>query len=301
MSKIDSIKALIKKRAISENRTFQEMLTLYGLERALYRLSISSYAKSFILKGGILLYAMYKGQFIRGTSDIDFLSNDLNHDLERIKDVFAEIFNIDYLDDGITFDLSTLTASRIAEFKKYPGVTIQIHGFLDRTKLLVRMDVGFGDTIYPDSIHMTYPTLLDFDPPMIYAYSKESIIAEKFEAIVSLGNANSRMKDFFDIYSLLKTYDFKGELLKESINETFKNRQTSFDVIKAFEPAFLKDDYRLKMWKGFIKGKNVEPFVEFENVVIEIQHFLSPLIQSLLEKTNFNKVWNYQNGKWNVF
>ena len=241
MSVIDSIKAKLKNRAIEGKRTFQEILTIYGLERALYRLSISSYSKHYILKGGILLYAMYHGDFTRGTADVDLLGQQITNDIDTIKKSFVEIFSIQYLEDGIVFDVSSLKAERITEFKKYPGINIVIEGYLDRTRITVQIDIGFGDVVYPKVNTMEYPTLLDQQAPIIYTYSKESIIAEKFQAIVSLGNANSRMKDFYDIYALMHSFEFQSDMLAEAIKETFENRKTSFDTITAFEEAFSSD------------------------------------------------------------
>lgn len=201
MSQTDSIKAKLKNQAIKEHRTFQEILTVYALERALYRLSISPYANNFVLKGGILLYALYDGDFARGTADVDLLGQDIHNDLEVIQQTFHDIFAIAYPDDAIVYDLTSLRVGRITEFKQYPGIHVRITGYLDRTRIPVQIDVGFGDVVHPNGQTMDYPTLLDQPAAKLHVYSKESMIAEKFEAIVSLGNANSRMKDFYDIYA----------------------------------------------------------------------------------------------------
>lgn len=300
MSKAASIKAKLKNRAMKENRTFQEILAIYGLERALYRVSVSPHSSNYILKGGMLLYALFESNFIRGTADVDFLGRPINNDIETIKQSFEDIFNIQYIEDGIVFDTASLSITRITEFKKYPGISITIDSYLEKTKIRVQIDVGFGDVIYPNTVKMAYPTLLDQPAPLINVYSKESIIAEKFEAIVSLGNANSRMKDFYDIYVLLNTYDFEGSILTEALKETFSNRKTKFSSVSAFEAGFVKDSNRLRMWTSFQKSKNVKQVVDFEEVIHQIKGFLLPIIDSLNQSTNEAMIWNHKTSAWKV-
>ena len=296
MSIQESIKARLKNRAIKEGRTFQEVLTIYGLERMLYRLSISKYAKHYILKGGILLYAMYKGQYMRGTADVDLLGQFISNDLDTIKDSFTEIFIIPFEEDGISFDISSLKASRITEFKKYPGINISIDGYLSKTKISVQIDIGFGDVVYPEIETIDYPTLLDLPAPIIQTYSKESIIAEKFHAIVTLGYANTRMKEFYDIFVLLNTYDFEQTTLKEAIIETFANRNTSFKSVSAFEDDFASDPYRMTTWSSFIKAKKINFKIELNVIIDSIKNFLLPLLDDI--KPDNTLIWNNQLLMW---
>ena len=295
MSIQDSIKARLRNRAIRENRTFQEILTIYSLERMLYRLSISKYSKHYVLKGGILLYAMYKGNYKRGTADVDLLGQSLTNDLKTIQDSFIEILNLSCEEDGISYDISTVKATRITEFKKYPGINISIDGYISKTKISIQIDVGFGDVVSPEIEIMDYPTLLDLPAPIVQIYSKESIIAEKFQAIVSLGYANSRMKDFYDIYALLNTFDFEYSILKEAIKETFNNRNTSFDQIVAFEGEYANDPYRKNLWLSFMKAKKIEIKVEFDSVIDSIKIFLKPVIDGGLQ---LNLIWNHNRLVW---
>ncbi|HCZ24989.1 MAG TPA: nucleotidyl transferase AbiEii/AbiGii toxin family protein [Acholeplasmataceae bacterium] len=292
----ESIKARLKNRAIKENRTFQEVLTIYGLERMLYRLSISSYAKHYVLKGGILLYAMYKGKYTRGTADVDLLGQFLSNDLDTIKTSFIEIFNIPFEEDGISFDILSLSASRITEFKKYPGINISIDGYLSKTKISVQIDIGFGDVVYPEIKTLDYPTLLDLPAPTIQTYSKESIIAEKFHAIVSLGYANTRMKDFYDIYVLLNTYDYDRKILREAIIETFENRSTSFNKISAFEDGFASDPYKKGIWSSFIKAKKVTLNAELDLIIDSIKKFLKPVLDDTINDIPFR--WDHEYLIW---
>ena len=154
-----------------------------------------------------------------------------------MKKVFEKILTIE-CDDALRYDLDTLEVRIITEFKKYHGVNVSIMAYLDRTQVPVSVDIGFGDVIYPGRIKMDFPVLLDMEVPKIYAYSISSVISEKFEAIVSLGDANSRYKDFYDIYILSDQYDLDGEELREAIRETFEHRGTGFDDIFAFSDQF---------------------------------------------------------------
>ena len=245
-----------------------------------------------------MLYAMYHGDFTRGTADVDLLGQQINSDIDTIKNSFIEIFSIQYPEDGILYDVSSLKATKITEFKKYPGINIMIEGYLDRTKITVHIDIGFGDVVYPEISTMEYPTLLDQQAPILQTYSKESIIAEKFQAIVSLGNANSRMKDFYDIYALLNSFNFQSDILAQAIKETFDNRKTSFDIITAFEDDFITDQYRRRMWASFLKAKNVLSVIELEEVISKIKRFLSPLIEIITQSTTQSKIWNHNICEW---
>lgn len=298
MNIVESIKAKLKNRAIKNNRSYHEVITIYGLERMLYRLSISPYKEHFVLKGGILLYALFKDNYMRGTADVDFLGHNISNTTNDIATVFKEIFSIECPQDGISFDLDSLRAIQIAEFKKYAGTQISIDGYLGRTKLRVSIDIAFGDVIFPSSILMEYPTLLDQERPLIRAYTIESVISEKFEAIISLGKANSRMKDFYDIYVLSRSMDFLGETLKTAIKETLDNRKTKMDVIVAFEFGFCDEPYRKGQWTSFTRAKNIDSLLSFPEVITQIEAFLYPIIEALRKKTNFQKKWNSSLFLW---
>ncbi|HAF85475.1 MAG TPA: nucleotidyl transferase AbiEii/AbiGii toxin family protein [Sphaerochaeta sp.] len=298
MNIVESTKAKLKNRALKNNRSYNEVITVYGLERMLYRLSISHYKEHFVLKGGILLYALFEGNYMRGTADVDFLGHNISNTTDEMKTVFKEVFSIECPKDGIRFDLDSLRAIYIAEFKKYAGINISIDGYLGRTKLRVTIDIGFGDVIFPSSILMEYPTLLDQERPMILAYTIESVISEKFEAIISLGKANSRMKDFYDIYVLSRSMDFGGEKLKTAIGETLDNRKTNLDSIVAFELGFSDNPHRKGQWTSFIRAKKVDSTLSLPEVIDQIEMFLHPIVEALRGKTNFQKIWNSSLCLW---
>ena len=225
-----SIKSRLKNIAIKENSTMQNELVTYALERTIYRMSISKYSDNFTLKGGIFLYALFNRQYPRATMDIDFLANKIANDSEFMKEVFTEIFLIQ-CDDALFFDLSSLKVENITEFKEYHGVNVSILALLEKTKIPVSIDIGFGDIVYPDRIKMDFPVLLDMEIPSVNAYSIYSAIAEKFEAIVSLGRYNSRYKDFYDIYAISQKHTLNGSDLYNALVETFNHRNTSFNNI----------------------------------------------------------------------
>lgn len=254
MTSAISVKDRLKNQAVASGKTFQEALTAYGLERTVYRLSVSEYVERFTLKGGVFLYALFEGEFARATRDIDLLARNMPNNVENMKKVFENIFSIE-CDDALRYDLDTLKVIDITEFKEYHGVNVFIVAYLDRTKVLVSTDIGFGDVVYPDRVKMEFPVLLDMDVPKIYAYSISSVISEKFEAIVSLGNATSRYKDFYDIYILADRYDLDGTELKEAVRKTFEHRGTCFDDIFAFTDDFLASEIHQSRWKAFLKKK----------------------------------------------
>lgn len=176
-----SVKDRLKNQAKEDGRTMQDELVTYGLERAIYRLSVAEYAERFTLKGGIFLYALFDGNFARATTDIDLLAQHISNDAEKMKEVFHHIFSIE-CDDVLRFDLDSLEVINITEFKEYHGVNVSITSYLDRTKIPVSIDIGFGDVVYPERMQMDFPVLLDMESPKVYAYSIYSVIAEKFAA-----------------------------------------------------------------------------------------------------------------------
>lgn len=292
-----SVKDRLKNQATASGRAFQELLLSYGLERTVYRLSMSEYKERFTLKGGIFLYALFDGEFVRATRDIDFLAKDMSNNVEDMKKVFEAIFSIE-CDDALRFDLGTLDVKDITEFKEYHGVSVSIIAYLDRTKVPVSIDIGFGDIIYPDRVKMDFPVLLDMEVPEIFAYSISSVISEKFEAIVSLGDANSRYKDFYDIFILADRYDFDGIELKEAIRETFEHRGTGFDDIFAFTDDFLVSEIHQSRWKAFLKKKKALVNVELEKVVSLIKTMLLPIVDSIVSGTEYASKWDHTLRSW---
>ena len=297
MSSVASVKDRLKNYAKKSGRTVQDVFTVYILERILYRISVSKYVDNFTLKGGILLYGLYTEDFTRATTDIDLLGGNITNDKDTLKTVFKEILSI-VTDDPIRFDLDAIEVINITEFKKYHGVKVTTTAYLDRTRIPVGIDIGFGDVIYPERVKMEYPTLLDDAAPTMYAYSIYSTIAEKIEAIVSLGVTNSRYKDFYDLCTIPEREDFDGAILKEALVETFGNRHTGFDEIVAFDDDFTEDYYRQQRWRGFLKNKNVMDERSFKDAVDAVKAFLLPVIEAIRADKPFTSLWNHDNRSW---
>lgn len=292
-----SVKDRLKHQAKEDGRTMQDELVTYGLERTIYRLSISEYVDRFTLKGGIFLYALFDGKFARATMDIDLLAQRITNDAKEMKNVFHKIFSIE-CDDALCFDLNSLEVINITEFKEYPGVNVSIMGYLDRTKVPVSIDIGFGDVIYPERMKMNFPVLLEMESPEVYAYSIYSVIAEKFEAFVSLGLANGRYKDFYDIYVLSTSCDLDGNKLKNAIVETFAHRGTTFEDIVAFESNFTEDAVRQERWNAFIKKKKVMVKVEFAEAIGQSKRLLLPIVEAIVKGTEFECWWSKDRNAW---
>lgn len=293
----ESVKAMLKNLAIKEGGTMQDKLVTYALERSIYRLSVSEYVDHFTLKGGVFLYAIFDKQFARTTMDIDLLAQRIPNDVDKMKMVFQNIFSIEY-DDALRYDLNSLNVRNITEFKEYHGVNVSITAYLDRTKIPVSIDIGFGDVVYPHRMQMDFPVLLDLDEPKVYAYSIYSVIAEKFEAFTSLGLINGRYKDFYDIYILATRFDLSGLELQEAIQETFSHRGTAFDDIVAFEDEYTNDIVRQNRWKSFIKKKKAIEYVGFGEAIDLVKDVLMPIVNAIQIDSKYDKIWSYEEKQW---
>ena len=259
--------------SMREGYEFEKLLIRYLHERFIYRMSISPYRNNFMLKGGSLLYA-YNGLKNRPTKDMDFLAEQISNDQEYIKHVVAEISQIPCKEDGVVFDSLTITADSIMEEQRYEGIRISIAGHLDKIVQTISFDIGFGDVVIPSPVEIDYPVFLDTMPPIsILAYSLETVIAEKFQTMIVRDTENSRMKDFFDCYQLLK---YRQDLidyavLGDAIKSTFEKRKTLVpNELKLFTEAFALDEKRNRMWKNYLKkidwGEDIS-FIEVMNVI----------------------------------
>ena len=296
-SSVASVKVCLKNQCLHTGKTMEEMLVAYGLERTIYRISKSQYVGNFTLKGGIFLYALFDGNFVRATTDIDLLAERISNRVEDMYAVFSEIFSIE-TDDPLRFDLNTLQVIPITEFKDYHGVNVSIFAFLDRTRINISIDIGFDDVVYPDRVEMDFPVVLSNESPHIYAYSLYSCVAEKFEAIVSLGYDNSRFKDFYDLYVLMHRYDFDGKELAKAVEEIFKHRKTPFNDIAAFEPGFADDPLRQSRWNAFVKRKKAMLSISLEETIRSIRHFTTPIINALLQNEVYLYHWCCKIQDW---
>lgn len=294
---VQSLKAQLKNYAIRTNHTFQDVLILYGIERMVYRISTSRYVDNFTLKGGIFLYALYNKNFARSTADVDLLAHHTSNDIESMRSIFGEIIAC-VVDDGLNFDATTLEFQMISQVKAYHGVRVIVMAYLDKTRIPISLDIGFGDIVYPERVRMGFPTILGTEDPVIFAYSIESVIAEKFEAIVQLGFANSRYKDFYDIYILSKTQTIDGGMLQNAIAETFRQRRTLFQDIVAFTSEYANDRVHSSRWNAFIKRKKALISIEFPETMVKIQEFLLPVVKAIQSEETFSFTWSNTEGEW---
>ncbi|MDL2238228.1 nucleotidyl transferase AbiEii/AbiGii toxin family protein [Christensenellaceae bacterium OttesenSCG-928-K19] len=299
MTNATSVKAKLRNVAEKESRPFDYILMHYFVERLLYRLSISTHADNFILKGGMLLYAMLDND-ARATKDVDFLIIRIKNTQEELARVFTEICNVSS-DDAIVFDASSITTQKIKEDADYEGVRVKITGYLDKTRQVLQFDIGYGDAVVPHPLDIDYPSLLGMERPHLKAYSKESFIAEKFEAMLALADANSRMKDFYDIYTLCSLYDFNGEILSEAIQQTLTRRGTPLsENPTVFSLNFPQDKNKQVQWRAFQKRIEADTDITFEEALSEIKEFLMPIYMSILNKNRFTSSWSSDKGTWTL-
>jgi len=294
----ESVKAKIKREADQNAKDFNFLLLHYFIERLLYRLSISPYANNFILKGGLLLYAILDNRG-RATRDIDFLAENVKNAPDELVRIFTEIALIS-VNDAVSFDTERIVVERIKEDADYQGIRIKLTAYLDRSRHVLQFDIGFGDVIIPHPVDMIYPTLLDMEPPRLKAYSLESVIAEKFHAIVYLADLNSRMKDFYDIYELSRSCDFDGASVAEAIAQTFKHRNTELFP----RPMVFTDEFPLllnkqEQWLAFQRRTGIVNVpVDFPVIIAVIKKFLLPVYEALVNKEIFYNRWENRTETW---
>ena len=283
MKSVESIKAKLKNEAVKSGRLYNEILTMYFIERTLYRVSISPYIDKFVLKGGVLLYMMYDKKYPRATADIDFLASDISNDIQEIKDKFHDILRASYKEDYITYDLNSLKVSEITKGNTYKGVSVSVVSYLGNVMQKISIDIGFGDIIVPNILFMELPVILEFERPILNVYSKESVIAEKLDAIIKLGELNSRYKDYYDIYKLLSTTKFDRNILKNAIYETLQNRGTKFEKTILENEEYINSTRTERMWNNLKRKRHIEEKLSFADCVDYINKYLGVIIEEIGE------------------
>jgi hypothetical protein len=253
-----SIRARLKQHPETSKQDFNLTLTQYGLERLLYRLSVSEHAPNFLLKGA-LLFQLWYGQSHRPTRDADLLGFGPD-DVPTLVGVFRSICSI-AVDDGIVFDPESVAGTEIRKDAGYGGVRIDVRATLDGARLALQVDIGFGDAVTPEAQHVTYPTLLnDVPAPTLRAYPKATVVAEKLHAVTVLGMTNTRMKDFFDLWVLLHDTTLNDAELQRAIEATFTRRQTAVPGTQpiGLSDAFAEDATKQVQWRAFLKKNRLE-------------------------------------------
>ena len=254
---------------------YMYILQRYFNERLLYRVSVSKYCEHFLLKGGSLLYA-HNGLDCRPTVDVDFMANRISRDQDELVRVFKDILSIPCPEDGVEFDTTNMVPAPIAVDKKYPGVRLPFKAKMDTIVHEMSIDIGFGDIVTPAPVELEYPVLLERIPEVkLMAYSLETVVAEKFHAMIDRDETNSRMKDYFDVYQIFKAEQVDETVLADAIHNTFRNRETGYHVgVHVFMPEFATDEMRVKRWKKFLKDIKFTDDLPFDEVMAYLKEKL---------------------------
>ena len=293
-----SVRERLLQQARKDKRPFNELLQYAAMDRFLYRWSKSKSANHFVLKGALML-RVWNISEQRATRDIDMLAKNVSNELESIAAIITEVMAVDIESDGFVFSPETIAVTRITEDADYEGVRVKFIGNLDSAKVSMQIDIGFGDIVYPPPAKSKLPAMLDFPPGEMLCYSRESAIAEKLQAVVYLGDANSRMKDFYDIYFLSRASDFISSDLATAIRLTFENRETEIPVvINSFSKEFIVS--KQVQWQAFRKKLDQEYIPElFEEVIMSIEKFVMPVINIVLTNDGTEYTWTAP-GPWLV-
>jgi hypothetical protein len=285
--------------AIAQDRKedFQFILNRWAVERFLLRLSRSELKDKFVLKGAMLFIA-WEGKLHRPTKDLDLLGRG-PHDVDQVVNAIREICAVE-CDDGLKFDLAGIEGWRIAEDAEYEGVRVRVPASLDGARIPMQIDIGFGDAVEPVPRPLTFPVLLPLDAPVVSAYPPEAVIAEKFHAMVLLGIANSRMKDFFDIWTLASTYTFEMAALSRAVRGTFHRRKTDVprSVPLALTSEFLDDAEKKVQWAAFLKRMGLTgERPSLADIGRFLADFLMPIAEAVMEEDSPYREWAPP-GRW---
>jgi predicted nucleotidyltransferase component of viral defense system len=292
-----SVRARLLRLARERGEDFQLLLTRYANERLLYRLSRSRHGGRFVLKGAAL-FALWTGKAHRATRDLDLLGfgDPSEH---HLREMMAEVLVLDVEDDGVRFDLASLEVDPIREEQEYGGVRVVVTARVTTARVRLQVDVGFGDAITPEAPTVDFPALLDFPAPRLRAYPRETVVAEKLEAMVQLGLANSRMKDFYDLVILSRMFEFDGELLIQAIRATFERRKTPLPegLPAALTPSFAEDAGKTTQWRAFRRKSGGEDIGELPTVAAEIARFVETPLAAASDEIALTARWT-AGGPW---
>ncbi|MCK6474523.1 MAG: nucleotidyl transferase AbiEii/AbiGii toxin family protein [Planctomycetes bacterium] len=274
------------------------LLTRYALERFLCRLAATAHAKRFVLKGA-MLFLVWTEKMHRPTKDLDLLGF-LEPSGARLKTIFKEICKAKVAHDGLDFDPESVRVEAIREEQEYGGQRVRMVALLGKARIPVQIDVGFGDAVTPSPRVVKFPALLDFPAPRLRAYPRETVVAEKFEAIVSRGMQNSRMKDFYDVWFMAGRFDFEGPVLAQAVSATFKRRSTTLpdSIPLGLSKEFGRDATKQAQWKGFARKSGLDAAgLQLADALAVARDFLMPPADALVQGTPFDMSWP-AGGSW---
>ena len=295
-----SIRARLLAHARQNQDDFQRVLTRYGIERLLFRLSQTDAEAKYVLKGA-MLFATWPENAFRPTGDLDLLSKS-NPDSAAIEQTFRQVCTVDLPEDGVVFDPSSVTVEAVRDAEKYQGATLRLQGTLGTVVITVLVDIGFGDWVYPPAERHEFPSLLPNLPtPRILMYPPETVVAEKFEALIRFAEANSRIKDFYDLWVISRTFPFEMSALVEAVSGTLRRRETVIptEMPLGLTEAFAQIAADRGYWSGFLR--RTPPATQpptFSKVLEELRHFFGPVIAVLATPEAARGRWDPDGSLW---
>jgi len=293
-----SVRARLRNIAREGQEDFQRILQRYAAERLLYRIGQSGFRDHFVLKGA-MLFVLWGQDVYRPTRDIDLLGQDTMTP-ESMLEIFRDICVVTVQEDGLDFDPESIVTEYIRGLHEQQGVRLKMIARFGQARIPLQVDIGFGDTVHPEPEAMAFPTILDFPVPHIRVYPMETVIAEKLEALVLLGEGNSRLKDFYDLFRLAQQRSFNGRDLAEAVRSTFRRRgniEFSENPV-ALMPSFYQDPLRAEQWRRFLERNHLtEVTMDFISVGETLRSFLLPILQNCQTNTEMHRSWD-AGGPW---
>ena len=294
-----SVRARLTNLAKAQREDFQELLSRYARERLLYRLSVSEYQERFILKGA-LLFVYWTGAPHRPTRDLDLLGHGPT-EIALLEKVFRDLCSVEVQPDGLEFQADSVHGERIKDGEEYEGVRLHLKALLGNARIVLQVDVGFGDRVVPKPEDIDFPVLLDFPTPHLKSYPRETVVAEKFEAMVKLGMLNSRMKDFFDLWTLSQGFSFDSVVLGKAIKATFETRGTPVptNVPLALTSEFHNDRQKNAQWTAFLRKSRLNADAKsLSEIAAALRAFLMLISSAVAKDEKHTQTWS-PGGPWN--
>jgi len=287
-----SVHARLAQRRTKTGEDYNVLLVRFTLERLLYRLSISKHREQFVLKGA-MLFALWEPEMHRATRDLDLLGFGRSTP-ERLADIFRELCNLEVEADGVDFDSRSVRCEDIRAQDEYAGIRVKLRATVGKAVVPLQVDVGFGDALPVPPEEITFPVMLGMAAPKLRAYSRETVVAEKLEAIVKLGMLNSRFKDYFDLHYLAQKFPFDGALLVKSIAGTFARRGTAFPagLPAGLTPIFGTDPAKIRGWQAFWRKTGPKAAAPTLEAVIQLLiEFLEPPLDAAAKGKPLTATW----------
>jgi predicted nucleotidyltransferase component of viral defense system len=293
----ESIRQRLLNLARERGEDFDYVLRQYVIQRLLFRLCQSEYKDQYLLKGAQLFW-IWNDAFHRPTRDVDLLGFGDN-DVKTLVITFQDICSIE-VEDGLQFDIEQIQGMDIKEDAMYQGVRITGFAELARARIPFQIDIGFGDVVSPEPVNVVMPVFLDLAAPKLRAYPVYTVLAEKFQAMVYLGMANSRMKDFYDVWFLASSMELDGRMLVEAVNATFARRQTAISntPLLIFDETFTSDKDKTTQWNAFVKKNALSDVLNFAEVMEKLEIFLNPVYLSIVKEQDFSLMWSAPDWQW---